>query len=325
MRHQNENALAGGRVVDMVGRSRAQRQKTLGRTVAVAGIGLHSGKPVTMTLAPATADSGIRFQRSDLVGPASHLPARWDLVGDTQLCTALINDRGVRIGTVEHLMAAFAGCGIDNVIVRLDADEVPVMDGSAAPFVTLIESAGVVEQATFRRAIKILRAITVGDAAQHATLAPGDGFTVDFEIEFDAEIVARQQRCLKLVNGAFKSEIAGARTFGFAHEIEQLRSAGLARGGSLDNAVVVSGSRVLNKEGLRYPDEFVRHKMLDAVGDLYLAGAPIIGRYVGMRSGHRLNNALLRALFADSAAWCHVWVRDEAGPSPADRRVAALA
>ncbi|MSO75849.1 MAG: UDP-3-O-acyl-N-acetylglucosamine deacetylase [Alphaproteobacteria bacterium] len=309
----------------MIARSGAARQKTLGRAVAVAGIGLHSGKPVTMTLAPAHDDSGIHFQRTDIPGPAGHLPARWDLVGDTQLCTALINDRGVRVGTIEHLMAAFAGCGIDNANVRLDGDEVPAMDGSAAPFVALIEAAGVVEQTTFRRAIMLLRAVTVGDSVQNATLEPGDGFTVDFEIEFDAEAVARQQRCLKLVNGTFKREIAGARTFGFAHEIDRLRSAGLARGGSLDNAVVVSGDRILNEEGLRYPDEFVRHKMLDALGDLYLAGAPIIGRFVGMRSGHRLNNAVLRALFADPTAWCHVRVPDEAAPSPVDRRAAALA
>jgi UDP-3-O-[3-hydroxymyristoyl] N-acetylglucosamine deacetylase len=320
-----KDAGAVGRVVDMVGRTGAQRQKTLDQTMTVAGIGLHSGRPVTMTLGPALADSGILFQRTDIAGAAGMLPARWDLVRDTQLCTALINDRGVRVGTIEHLMAALAGCGIDNAVVSLDADEVPVMDGSAAPFVALIEAAGVIEQAAFRRAIKVLRTVTVGDKQRYATLSPDDGFTVEFEIDFDAEAVSRQQRRLKLVNGAFKREIASARTFGFAHEIDRLRSAGLARGGSLDNAVVVSGDRILNAEGLRFPDEFVRHKMLDALGDLYLAGAPIIGRYVGAQSGHRLNNALLRALFADPTAWCHVAVRDEAAPVAADRRLAALA
>jgi UDP-3-O-[3-hydroxymyristoyl] N-acetylglucosamine deacetylase len=320
-----KDAGAVARVVDRVGRGGAQRQKTLGRALTISGIGLHSGKPVTMALCPALPDSGVLFRRTDIAGSAGLLPARWDLVRDTQLCTALINDRGVRVGTIEHLMAALAGCGIDNAVVSLDADEVPVMDGSAAPFVALIEAAGIVEQGASRRAVKVLRTVSVGDKLRHATLTPDDGFTVDFEIDFDAEVVSRQQRRLKLVNGAFKREIASARTFGFAHEIDRLRSAGLARGGSLDNAVVVSGDRILNEGGLRYPDEFVRHKMLDALGDLYLAGAPIIGRYVGAQSGHRLNNALLRALFADPTAWCHVAAGDEVEPPAADLRRAAHA
>ena len=278
------------------------RQKTLEAPIGCTGVGLHSGQRISMILHPAAPDTGVVFRRTDLDGAPS-VPVRWDRVVDTRMATTIGNDDGVRIGTVEHLMAALAGCEIDNVVVELDGPEVPVMDGSAAPFVFLVECAGTVEQASPRRAIEVLKRIEVGDAERQVSIAPGPVFEVSVEIDFDDRAIARQSYGARIVNGTFKSEIARARTFGFAEDVTALRKIGLARGGSLDNAIVISDGQVLNVDGLRYEDEFVRHKVLDCIGDMYLAGAPLIGRVHGVRSGHTLHHRLLEALFADAEAW----------------------
>ncbi|CAO3422539.1 UDP-3-O-acyl-N-acetylglucosamine deacetylase [Azospirillum doebereinerae] len=278
-------------------------QQTLKKSVTITGVGLHSGAIVTLTIAPADANSGITFIRTDLRGAAAIVPARWDAVIDTRMCTVIGNAQGTTIGTIEHLMSALAGCGIDNAVVSLDNAEVPIMDGSAAPFVAAIEQAGVAVTRAPRRVIRILKPVSVGDGVKSASFAPDDATTYSFEIDFDSAAIARQSRAVEMDSDVFKDEISRARTFGFLHEVEGLRKMGLARGGSLDNAVVISGDTVMNAGGLRFADEFVRHKILDAVGDLYLAGAPIVGHFHGVRSGHALNNQLLRALFADRSAW----------------------
>jgi len=283
------------------GRSRAVRQKTLARSVTCAGIGLHSGVTVTMTLHPAEIDSGIVFRRVDL--DSADIPARWDTVVDTRLHTVIANADGALVGTIEHLMAALAGCGVDNVRVDVDASELPIMDGSSAPFVALIERAGLIRQDAVRRAIEVLKPVTGGAGERRVELTPADGFSVDFEIDFASPVVGQATKSVQLVNGTFKAEIAAARTFGFRSDVEKLQAMGLARGGSLDNAIVVDGDRVLNDGGLRFRDEFVRHKILDCVGDLYLAGGPILGHVRAFRSGHHTNNEALRALFADESAY----------------------
>lgn len=277
-------------------------QQTLKKPVIIAGIGLHSGVTVTLTISPADTNSGITFVRTDLSGLAAIVPARWDNVVDTRMCTVIGNEHGTTIGTIEHLMAALAGCGIDNAVVSLDGIEVPVMDGSSEPFVRAIEQTGVAVQHAPRRIVRILKPVSVGDGVKSASFTPGPA-TYGFEIDFDSAAIARQSRTVEMDSDTFRDEISRARTFGFLHEVEGLRKMGLARGGSLDNAVVISGDSVMNPDGLRYSDEFVRHKILDAVGDLYLAGAPIVGRFHGVRSGHALNNQLLRAVFADRTAW----------------------
>ncbi len=283
----------------------AIRQRTLKTAISCTGIGLHSGAKVTMTLMPAEADTGIRFRRTDVKGQGAIVPALWSHVGDTRMNSCLVNEDGVQIGTVEHLMSALAGSGIDNCLIEINGAEVPVMDGSAAPFLFLIECAGTVELSAPRRAIRILKRVSVTDGDKTATFTPAAGFKVRFDIDFASQAIAQQSLSLSITKGSFKSEISRARTFGFEQEVAYLRANGLARGGSLDNAVVIdsTGTKVLNDDGLRYGDEFVRHKILDAVGDLYLAGAPIIGAFHGIRSGHALNNRLLKALFADQTAW----------------------
>lgn len=277
-------------------------QKTLKAPIHCRGVGLHSGVRVGMTLHPAAPGAGIVFRRSDADGAL--IPARWQNVVESALCTTLGNGEGLSVATVEHLMAALAGLEIDNLLIELDGPEVPVMDGSAAPFVFLIECAGILEQDAPRRAIKVMKPVNVGTPGKSASLLPGAGFSVNFAIDFASGAINRQDIALALAPESFKTEISRARTFGFLHELDQMRAAGLARGGSLDNAVVISGDQVLNAEGLRYDDEFVRHKALDAVGDLYLAGAPLLGHFRGVRSGHALNRRLLEALFSDPAAWC---------------------
>jgi UDP-3-O-[3-hydroxymyristoyl] N-acetylglucosamine deacetylase len=259
-----------------------------------------------MTLRPAAADTGIVFRRTDRGGAC--VAAHWRNVEESPLCTTLTNHEGVSVATVEHLLAAFAGAEIDNVEVELDGPEVPVMDGSAEPFLFLIECAGIVEQDAPRRAIKVLKPVRVLEKNRVASLRPDVVFGVSFEIDFPNELVRRQDISLAVDPETFKSDLARARTFGFLEEVERLRAAGLARGGSLDNAVVVSGGKILNTDGLRYTDEFVRHKAMDAVGDLYLAGGPIIGHFRGVRSGHAMNRRLLEALFADRTAWCRTTV-----------------
>ncbi len=277
------------------------RQTTLKNAIGCSGIGLHSGAKVAMTLLPADAGSGVVFRRTDLGG--REVPGHVSSVVGAQLGTTLGDADGAIVATVEHLMAAFSGCGLDNVVVELDGPEVPVMDGSAAPFVFLIECAGQVEQDARRQALEILKEVRVGDDKRGASLSPSDCFSIDFEIDFESRAVGRQLLDVRLINGTFKSELSRARTFGFAHDFDKLRELGLTLGGSLDNAVVVDGDDVVNEDGLRYADEFVRHKVLDGVGDLYLAGVPIIGHFQGYCSGHALNHALLRAVFADPTAY----------------------
>lgn len=278
-------------------------QRTLKAAIGCTGTGLHSGRRVSVTLRPAPAGTGIVFHRTD-VGVS--IPATFDRVVDTRLCTVLASARrpDVRVGTVEHILAAFAGLGVHNAVVELDGPEVPVLDGSAAPWVFLLDCAGIVAQAAPMRVIEVLRPVRVGTDEAFAELRPGlGGLDLAVGIEFAAPAIGRQALTLALSEHAFRGVLQSARTFTQAHEIEGLRAAGLARGGSLDNAVVVDGNRVLNPGGLRMADEFVRHKALDAVGDLSLAGGVLCARFVGHRSGHALNNQVLRALFADSANW----------------------
>ncbi len=279
------------------------RQRTLKNVIRATGVGLHTGEKVYLTLRPAAPDTGIVFRRTDLAQPVD-IPATPLNVGDTQLSTTLIKD-GVRISTVEHLLSAFAGLGIDNAYVDVSAAEVPIMDGSAGPFVFLIQSAGIEEQNRAKRFVRIKRPVRVEDGDKYALFEPYDGFKVDFVIDFDHPAFASRTRraTVDLSATSFVKEVSRARTFGFLRDIEALRQQNLAMGGSLDNAVVVDDYRVLNEEGLRYEDEFVRHKILDAIGDLYLLGHSLIGAFHGYKSGHALNNQLLRALVATPDAW----------------------
>jgi len=279
------------------------KQKTLKTEIGCTGVALHSGRKTTLTLKPAEENSGIRICRTDLVNGAREIIVNWANVVDTRLATTVGNDHGATVSTIEHLVAALAGCEIDNVLIEVDGPEIPIMDGSAAPFVFLVECAGTTQQSAHRTAIKILKPITVGDDTRSLSILPSDEFSLDFEIDFDSSAIDRQERAFQRVGANFKSDIARARTFGFEQEVDALRNAGLALGGSLDNAVVVSGDTILNEGGLRFDDEFVRHKILDCIGDLYLAGGPVIGEVIASRSGHELNNQLLRAVFADDDAW----------------------
>lgn len=282
---------------------RGTPRHTLKAPVTCAGTGLHSGVRATMHLLPAPAGHGIVFRRTDI---GVDIPARHDGVADTRLCTVLARPENpaMRIGTVEHLLAACAAMGVDDALVEVDAPELPILDGSAAPFVALLEAAGLSAQPAPRRAIEILQTIRVEEGAGFAELQPSpDGFSIRVEIDFPAPAIGRQSAFHRLGQDDFRAEIAPARTFALLQEVEAMRAAGLARGGSLENAIVVDGARILNQDGLRLPDEFARHKLLDVIGDLALAGAPLRGRYVGHRPGHALNNRLLHALFATPAAW----------------------
>ncbi len=280
-------------------------QKTIRNPIECTGTGLHSGARVSLSLRPASPDTGIIFRRTDVGrnGKGVDIPARWDNVTDTMLCTTLGDGNDAVIGTIEHLMAALAGCGIDNIIIELNGPEVPIMDGSSADFVFLLECAGFAEQSASRRCLQILKRVQVGDADKSATLTPGAGQTFSFEIDFANTVIARQEFYVDVSDENFRSEVSRARTFGFDHEVAKLRAMGLARGGSLDNAVVVSKDGILNEGGLRYDDEFVRHKVLDSIGDLYLAGCPVVGHSHGYKAGHALTNELLHALMTDRSAW----------------------
>jgi UDP-3-O-[3-hydroxymyristoyl] N-acetylglucosamine deacetylase len=291
------------------------RQRTLKTLVRATGVGLHTGCKVEMTLRPAPPDAGIVFRRLD-VEPPVDFPVSPELVTDTRLCSALERD-GVKIATVEHLMSALAGLGVDNVYVDLSGPEVPILDGSAAPFVFLIQSAGLEEQAVPKRFIRVKRTVRVEEVDKWAQFSPHDGFRLTFRIDFEHPVLQRsgQEITVDLAEQSYVKEVSRARTFGFMRDVESLRSAGLARGGTLDNAVVMDEYRVLNEGGLRYADEFVKHKVLDAVGDLYLAGHPILGAFTAYKSGHGLNNKLLRTLLADATAW--EWVSyTEAASTP---------
>ncbi len=286
------------------------RQHTLKNSIYCSGIGLHSGSKVAMSLHPSDPDSGIVFRRGDLTGAEALIPARFDRVVDTRMCTTLSNEFGKSVATVEHLMAALAGCGVDNVIVDVNGGEVPIMDGSAEPFVFLIDCAGVVEQSAPRRAIQVLKTVSVEDGAAAALIEPWAGSSISVELDFETRVIGRKSVFVDLLAGRFREDLSRARTFGFLHEVEALKAAGLARGGSLDNAVVISGDTVMNDDGLRYDDECARHKALDCIGDLYLAGAPIVGHFHGVRPGHAINNRLLRELFTDRSAWTSVNMED---------------
>ena len=292
------------------------RQRTLKNVIRATGVGLHTGDKVYLTLRPAAPDTGIVFRRVDLTEPVE-IPASAENVGDTQLSTTLEKD-GVRISTVEHLLSAFAGLGIDNAYVDVSAPEVPIMDGSAGPFVFLIQSAGVEEQNALKRFIRIKKSLEVEDGDKRARFEPFEGFKVSFGIDFDHPVFSDEVQfaTIDFSSTSFVREVSRARTFGFLREIEMLRERNLALGGSMDNAIVVDDYRVLNEDGLRYEDEFVKHKILDAIGDLYLLGHSLIGAFSGYKSGHALNNKLLKTLIANPDAWEEVTFEDEGGLAP---------
>ncbi|MCJ8170701.1 UDP-3-O-acyl-N-acetylglucosamine deacetylase [Atopomonas sediminilitoris] len=291
------------------------RQRTLKNTIRATGVGLHSGEKVYLTLKPAPVDTGIVFCRTDL-DPMVQIPARAENVGETLLSTTLTIGEA-KVDTVEHLLSAMAGVGIDNAYVEISASEVPIMDGSAGPFVFLLQSAGIQEQEQAKKFIRIKREVTVEDGEKRATFLPFDGFKVTFEIDFDHPVFhgRTQKASVDFSSTSFVKEVSRARTFGFMRDIEYLRTQNLALGGSVDNAIVVDEFRVLNEDGLRYEDEFVKHKILDAIGDLYLLGNSLIGEFRGFKSGHALNNQLLRALIADTEAW-EVVTFDDARTAP---------
>lgn len=279
------------------------RQRTLKNIIRATGVGLHTGEKIYLTLRPAAIDTGIVFRRVDLDVPVD-IPARPEYVGDTQLCTTVCRD-GTRVSTVEHLLSALAGLGIDNAYIDLSAAEVPIMDGSAGPFVFLIQSAGIEEQNAPKKFVRIKHPVVVEEDDKWVKFEPFDGFKVSFSIDFDHPVFQTHTRTAELdfSTTSFVKEVSRARTFGLLKDVERLRESNLALGGSLDNAIVVDDYRILNEDGLRYEDEFVKHKILDAVGDLYLLGHSLIGAFSGYKSGHALNNRLLRALIADEDAW----------------------
>ncbi|MBF0428910.1 MAG: UDP-3-O-acyl-N-acetylglucosamine deacetylase [Magnetococcales bacterium] len=276
-------------------------QRTLKNTIRCTGIGLHGGNKVYLSLRPAPENTGIVFHRIDMGGAL--IPAKVENVVDTQLCSTIANADGVRVSTVEHLLAAFAGLGVDNAYVDLDSPEVPIMDGSAAPFVFLIQCAGIVEQRVTKKWLRIKKSISVTHENKRASFHPCDHFRMSFHIDFDHPLLSGQGVEIDVTETTFIKDVSRARTFGFLKDLETLRANGLARGGSLDNAIVIGDFRILNEGGLRYEKEFVRHKIIDAIGDLYLLGRPILGHFKGVRSGHAMNNLLLRKLLTRTDAW----------------------
>ncbi|GJM07754.1 MAG: UDP-3-O-acyl-N-acetylglucosamine deacetylase [Lysobacteraceae bacterium] len=286
------------------------RQRTLKNVIRATGVGIHTGQKVYLTLRPAAVNTGIVFRRVDLE-PAVEIPADPQHVGDTLLSTSIHKD-GIKVVTIEHLLSAMAGLGIDNAYVDLSAPEVPIMDGSAGPFVFLIQSAGIEEQAAAKRFVRIKRRVRVEDGDKWAQFDPFEGFKVSFGIDFDHPVFRSHSRnaMIDFSTTSFVKEVARARTFGFMRDIEMLREQNLVLGGSMDNAIVLDDYRVLNEDGLRYEDEFVKHKILDAIGDLYLLGHSLIGAFSGFKSGHALNNKLLRALIEDTEAWEEVTYED---------------
>ena len=275
-------------------------QQTIEDKIILSGIGLHSGNQVELRLEPAGIDNGIKFIRTDK-GKNNLINAIWSNVSETVLSTTISNKNGLKISTIEHLMSALSGLHIDNLNIFINSSEVPIMDGSSRPFVDAIENIGIKVQNKKRKLLNIKKVIEVKNNNSSVKIIPNKQFSIDFEIDFPSELVSKQSCQLQLINGNYKSDIASARTFGFEKDVKYLRSNGLALGGSLDNAVVVGDSEILNKDGLRYKDEFVRHKILDSIGDLYLAGSPIKGYFYGNKSGHYLNNQLLRKLFSDKS------------------------
>ena len=276
----------------------SHNQRTIAESVSINGIGLHSGIDVSMQLYPAEIDYGIKFIRKDLT-KNNIIDALWSNVSNTKLSTTISNQFGVSVSTIEHLMSALSGLHIDNIKIEIDGPEVPIMDGSSIKFVDLIDSASVKILTKKRKILKVKKNVKIEYENSSAELKPNNQFSIDFEIDFPSKLVSKQSCQLQLVNGNYKTDIASARTFGFERDVDMLRSNGLALGGSLENAVVVGETKILNSDGLRFKDEFVRHKILDSIGDLYLAGAPIQAYFLGNKSGHHLNNLLLRSLFAD--------------------------
>ncbi len=287
------------------------QQHTLRAPAHFEGVGIHSGRGVRVQVRPSAVDTGISFIRTDITDRDNRLRARADAVCDTRLGTVIGNGAGVTVSTIEHLMAALAAFGIDNAVVELDESEIPIMDGSAAPFVRLLDRVGRRPQGAPRRFLEVLEPIAVAEGEKRVKLIPAAAFEVAFEITFPSQAIGRQSVDLVIDEQIFRDQLADCRTFGFAQEVDALRAAGLARGGSLDNVVVIQGDGILNPEGLRRPDEFVRHKVVDAIGDLYLLGAPLLGRYEGVRAGHAMNNALARAVIAAPSAWRMVSVGQE--------------
>ena len=286
-------------------------QHTVQAPAIFAGVGVHTGAYTRVSVRAAPVDHGIVFVRTDVTDRDNRVPASGEAVTKTQLGTVIENAAGVTVSTIEHLMAALAMLGIDNAVVELDGPEMPIMDGSSLPFIQMLDRAGRRPQDKPRQYIEILETIEVRDGDKRAVLSPSDSFEVAFEIAFDSAVIGRQRVDLEMDEHAFRAELADCRTFGFLHEVEALRAMGLARGGSMENAVVIEGDRILNPEGLRRPDEFVRHKALDAIGDLYVLGYPIIGRFEGVLAGHGINNALVRELLARPQAWrCRSMITD---------------
>ncbi len=279
------------------------RQRTLAGSTVFAGIGVHSGQRVRVALRPAPVGHGVVFVRSDVTGCDNRIPAFAEYVASTQLNTEIRNAAGVSVSTIEHLMAALAALGVDNAVVELDGAETPIMDGSAQPFLDILDRVGVREQDAPRRSIEIVERVEVRSGDKWAALSPAAGFQVAFELQYASKAIGTQRIDLEVTEDSFRTELAAARTFGFAHEVESLKALGLAKGASLDNAVGLDGDLILNPEGLRIEREFVRHKAMDAVGDLYTLGAPVIGRFESVKGGHALNNALCRALLAQPSAW----------------------
>ena len=278
-------------------------QTTVATEISFDGVGLHSGKPVHMAVLPAPAGHGIVFRRTDVRGADRRIPALWDRVTPSKLCTLIENDDGISVSTIEHIMAALVGAGVHNALIEIDGPEVPILDGSSAPFVEGITAAGLRLLGGPLRAIRVLKPVEVQEGAAWARLEPAKALEIDFAIDFADAAIGRQEKTLKMANGAFVRELMDSRTFCRQSDVEAMQANGLALGGTYENAVVYDGDKVLSPGGLRHADEAVRHKMLDALGDLALAGAPILGRYVGHRAGHAMTNRLLRALFADPAAW----------------------
>jgi UDP-3-O-[3-hydroxymyristoyl] N-acetylglucosamine deacetylase len=285
--------------------SNNNNQQTIKEVIFLKGVGLHSGKQVQIKMEPSDIDQGIKFIRTD-IKKNNIIDAIWSNVSETVLSTTISNDSGLKISTIENLMSALSGLHIDNLNIYLNASEVPIMDGSSRPFVDVIENVGIKVQNKKRKILNIKKIIEVKNKNSSVKIIPNKQFSIDFEIDFPSQVVSKQSCQLQLINGNYKTDIAAARTFGFEKDVEHLRSNGLALGGSLDNAVVVGENKILNKDGLRYNDEFVRHKILDSIGDLYLAGSPIIGYFYGNKSGHYLNNQLLRKLFSDNSNYEYI-------------------
>lgn len=291
------------------------KQRTIKKQVNASGIGLHSGRIVELTLKPAPVDSGIVFKRMDIEN-SELIKAKPETVTDTMLCTQIGSNPEQRIGTVEHLMSALYGCGIDNVIVELHGPEIPIFDGSSASFMLLLDTAGIEQQDADKKFIKIMDHVRVEDEGKFAEFTPNDTFSLNLEIDFNHPVIPKQEKTFNITGDFYKKEIARARTFCFQKDVEYMQSIGLALGGGLDNAVVVGDFSVLNKDGLRYKDEFIRHKILDCIGDLYMVGYPILGKFNGQLTGHGLNNKLLREIFSNENNWQYVTLPEDSATVP---------